>query len=79
MVYCEMRKTFISVKDVNKDIHVHASIPACTYLKENIKLLNMKTLEADCCRREDSSLVYTSNLYVTNIFDRVPGTANICQ
>ena len=39
----------------------------------------MRTLEADCYRQEDSSLVYTSNLYVTNIFDRVDGTANNSQ
>ena len=39
----------------------------------------MRTLEADWYRQEDSSLVYNSNLYVTNIFDRVDGTANICQ
>ena len=41
----------------------------------------MRTLEA--ARQEDLSLVYTSNLYVANIFDRVDGggtsTANVCQ
>ena len=47
--------------------------------KLNNKLLNMRTLEADWYRQEDSSLVYSSNLYVTNIFDRVDSTANICQ
>ena len=47
--------------------------------KLNNKLLNMRTLEADGYKQEDSNLVYTSNLYVTNIFDRVDGPANICQ
>ena len=39
----------------------------------------MRTLEAACYKQEDWSLVYTSDLYVTNIFDRVDGTADICQ
>ena len=39
----------------------------------------MRTLEA--ARQEDLSLVYTSNLYVANIFARVDGagTASVCQ
>ena len=39
----------------------------------------MRTLEAACYRQGDFSLSYTRNFYVTDIFDSIDGTANICH
>ena len=39
----------------------------------------MGTLEVACYRQGDFNLSYTRNFYVTDIFDSIDDTANICH